>query len=322
MTEVRISAAPNIALIKYWGKRHKALNLPLTSSFSVTLSQMRSWATVREASGKADEWNLMGDPSKAQRVVEAARQTTGDRRPLYVSIENNFPSGAGLASSASSMAALTRALSRFLADDTVPMNQLTTWSRLGSGSSVRSLFPGYVHWEAGTDPEGKDCIAETRFEAMHLPLALVACVVDDQPKPIGSTAAMERSRDTSPLYEEFHTKNTSMMKIALDAVTRRDFIALGEVSEANCLLMHEVMQTSGPPINYFKPGTHAAIDHTRKLRAEGIPCFFTIDAGPNVKIFCPPEYQESVRRACENIPGVKRLLLDRIATQLDPVEAA
>ncbi len=309
---IKVSAPSNIALIKYWGKRDRALNLPLTSSLSITLSSLISEATVEESTGSEDLWDIMGDPSKSQRVLAAARKDLGDHRPLKISIVNHFPSGAGLASSASSMAALALALSQFLGSGEVPLQQIATWSRLGSGSSVRSLLPGYVLWEAGTDPEGKDCLVRQLHPASHLPLSLVVCVVNDQPKHIGSTAAMERCRDTSPIYDGFHQRNDADLQLAQEALVQGDLLTLGRVAEANCLAMHNVMHQAIPPVDYFMPGTHEAIALTRQLRANGVPCFFTIDAGPNVKIFCSPEYQEVVSQACRALPGLVGILEDRL----------
>ena len=210
-------------------------------------------------------------------------------------------------------AAFALALNSYLADDAFDLETISHWSRLGSGSSVRSLYPGYVLWDAGTDEEGKDCVAHTAFAASHMPLSLVVCVVDDQPKPIGSTAAMERSRDTSPLYDEFHANNEQYLQEALDAVKNKDFYKLAEISESNCQAMHAVMQSSQPPVNYFKTGTKQAIEHVQKMRQEGIPCFFTIDAGPNVKIFCTPEAKDEVHERCKSLSDVKHLLLDQVS---------
>lgn len=316
---VRASAPSNIALIKYWGKRNTALNLPLTSSFSVSLTEMCSWTTVSLSDTDQDQWDIMGDPSKAERLLALARKATGDSRPLSIAIENTFPGGAGLASSASSMASLARALNVFLADGALDVNELASWSRQGSGSSVRSLLPGYVLWEAGVAPEGEDCLVKEAFSAAHMPLSLVVCVVNDQPKPIGSTKAMERCRDTSPNYEAFHEHNDAHLKEAMAAVETKDFARLAAIAETNCLAMHDVMHKATPPIDYFLPGTHESIALVRSLREDGVSCFFSIDAGPNVKIFCPPEEQAKVKEACDSLQHVKSLLMDQACISLPDV---
>ena len=315
------SAPSNIALVKYWGKRETRQNLPLTSSFSVTLDRMRTWVAIDES--KEDRWTLHGDPKKAMRVLEEARRSTGQTSALSIHLQNDFPSGAGLASSASSMAALAFALDHALTGGKTPLREVARWARLGSGSAVRSLYGGYVLWHAGHDAEGRDCYAETRFEASAMPLSLVVCVANDQPKPIGSTAAMERCRDTSPRYEAFHARNPLDIESALAAVQQKDLHALARISEENCLAMHEVMHTATPPIDYFLEGTHAAIAAVRKLREEaGIPCFFTIDAGPNVKVFCPPAFQAPITEALRNLQGIKHLLHDQLAPTAARLENA
>lgn len=317
---IRACAPSNIALIKYWGKRDTKLNLPLTSSFSVSLTDMCSWTTVKEAPGSEDVWEIMGDPSKAQRLLALAREATGDARPLHIKIENTFPGGAGLASSASSMASLARGLNAMLADGKLSLNEMASWARRGSGSSVRSLLPGYVLWKAGSDPEGRDCIVDQAFDVSQLPLSLVVCVVDDRPKPIGSTAAMERCRDTSPNYQAFHETNDAHLAEAMAAVQEADLARLGAIAEINCLAMHDVMHQAQPPVDYFQAGTHASIAAVRKMRDEGIPCFFSIDAGPNVKIFCPPDAQADVYARCEQIEGLKFVLKDQVCAALPAIE--
>lgn len=307
------SAPSNIALVKYWGKRNTQHNLPLTSSFSVTLETMRTWVAISSLSDGPDRWALYGNPKKALRVLAEARAFTHNSQPLAISIHNDFPSGAGLASSASSMAALAFALDLALNDGNTPRTEVARWARLGSGSAVRSLYPGFVLWEAGLDPEGRDCIAQSRFPASQLPLDLIACVVDDRTKPIGSTEAMERCRDTSPSYIPFHARNAEDLQRALLALQTQNLQALGQVSEENCLAMHTVMHQAQPPIDYFQDGTHAAIATVRALRQQGLPCFFTIDAGPNVKVLCPPTHTPALREALEHTTGVTRLLFDRVS---------
>ncbi len=313
LEKVTATAPSNIALVKYWGKRDKELNLPLTSSFSVSLSEMNSTATIEESPTNEDIWEIYGNPNKAKRVLEAARLSTQDRRPLKISITNNFPSGAGLASSASSMAALAKALNLFLAKGEMSLDTISHWARVGSGSAVRSLHKGFVLWEAGSDDFGEDCLAHTAFEASHFPLALTVCVVDDRPKPISSTQAMEISRKTSPLYDRFHEQNADYIEKVIQAVREKNFDILTEVSEANCQAMHAVMRTSNPSIDYFQIGTNKAIECVLRMRRQGIPCFFSIDAGPNVKIFSPPEYADVVFQNCRQLKDLRKVLRDFVA---------
>ena len=227
---------------------------------------------------------------------------------------NSFPTGAGLASSASSMAALATALGAFLGPG-VPAGELARWARLGSGSAVRSLSGGYVRWEPGSDPGGADCEAVTVVPAGRMPLDVLAAVVEDRPKPVGSTEAMERCRLTSPAYGEFQQRTAADVAGAIAALEAADLAALGRLAEANCLRMHEVLRLARPPIEYFLPVTRSVIDAVRRLEIGGCPCFFTVDAGPNVVVFAAPGVGETVAAALEALPGVLRVFRDRVGSE-------
>ncbi len=305
-------AGSNIALVKYWGKRNRELNLPQSSSFSLTLSELYSTAQVSPSPEDRDIWEVQGNPSKAQKLLRAARQFTGDNTPLHIKIENNFPTAAGLASSASSMASFALALQKFWSDRNIPFDEVVRWARLASGSSVRSLFDGYVLWQVGKSDDGSDDTVRRLFPRSYFNLSMLACVVDDRPKKFGSTEAMEISRRTSPLYWEFHRRIPSDLEKAIRAVESRDLYLLAQVAEENCLMMHRVMETSDPPVVFLQPLSHRIMELVRFLRNKGgIPCFFTVDAGPNVKIFTPPDYLEKVLRECEKISELKDILIDR-----------
>ncbi|MCB9644501.1 MAG: hypothetical protein H6728_15620 [Myxococcales bacterium] len=197
------SAPSNIALVKYWGKRNTKHNLPLTSSFSVTLEKMRTWVAISPLDQGEDQWKLYGNPKKHSASWPEARAATGNQQPLSITIQNDF------LQAQDSQARLLR-WRRWLSPSISP--SLTapphaTKSHAGPDwVAVRrfaSLYPGYVLWEAGIEPEGKDCVAQSKFTATHMPLALIACVIDDRTKPISSTEAMERCRDTSPTTRLF-----------------------------------------------------------------------------------------------------------------------
>ena len=307
VTAVRAWAPVNIALVKYWGKRDIRLNLPQSSSLSATLTRLGSQAVVEAAD--ADELICQGDPSRARRVLMAARTFARNVSPLRIAVSGNFPMGAGLASSASSMAALALALSRMIAPE-APAFEVERWARIGSGSAARSLHEGYVLWHAGVDPAGADCVAESICSADHVPLAVCVCVVDPRPKSVDSTTAMEHCRLTSPLYEDFHRLNPVELARMLLALRERDVAAMGAVAERNCLAMHEVLRSAQPPIDFLTDSTMAVVGTVRSLRASGLDCFFTIDAGPNVKVFTPPDNLLAVRSACAAVPGVLDVLAD------------
>ena len=134
-------APANIALAKYWGKRDRALNLPVNGSLSISLGDLGTHTTVRAAN--RDRITLNGSDAAPDSALH--RRTfafidlwrRGDAQPLHIETRNTIPTAAGLASSASGFAALTMALARYwqlnLAD-----SALSAIARLGSGSAVSS----------------------------------------------------------------------------------------------------------------------------------------------------------------------------------------
>lgn len=305
----RAIAHPNIALIKYWGKRDDASNLPAVGSLSVTLDALSTDTTVCFDAGlRADSLSLNGVPQPAgdrrlAACLDALRALAGVRSHARVTSVNDFPTGAGLASSASGYAALVMAAAAALG---LPRDhpELPAIARLGSGSAPRSLYGGFVLLRnvAG----GTQC--ETVLPAAEWPLGVIVAVISEAGKAVTSRDGMALSRDTSPFYAAWVDGHAADLERALALLGQRDFGALAELAEHNCLKMHAVMMTSRPPLLYWSPVTLACLQLVRQLRADGVPVFFTIDAGPQLKAICAPEAVASVTRALAAVPGVLRLI--------------
>jgi diphosphomevalonate decarboxylase len=305
----RAWAPVNLALVKYWGKRDSILNLPATSSLSATMNSLGSIAEVSRSN--KDTVDVQGDPARALRVIEAARSLSGNREAMRVQVSNTVPTAVGLASSASSMAALTMALATALGFAKL-RNQVERIARLGSGSAVRSLHGGYVRWDAGLDPEGSDCLASPVFSSSHLPLAIRVAVISRARKSVPSGEAMERCRTTSPEYPGFLRDNPAAMALALSALEARDVVALGQVAEDQSMRLHSVLATADPPIDLLLPTSHAVIQAVRRLREDGVPCFFTMDAGSSVIVFTDEAFATAVEGVLARIPGVLQVLSDQV----------
>jgi diphosphomevalonate decarboxylase len=300
-------AQPNIALIKYWGKRDAARNLPAAGSISLTLETLWTKMSVELREG-AHADTLMVNASEnntmQKRVSACLDRLLGPGRPMAeVASESNFPIGAGLASSASAFAALVMATSRAarLPGDVLSLARLAGAS---SGSAARSFFEGIVELDARDDEIDVSCISA----AIAWPLRIVIAVTDSGSKAIGSGAAMVRSAATSPLYDSWIARQDQDLETARQAVAARDFEKLAFVSEHNCLKMHSVMWTSRPPVVYWNEATINAMEAIRELKQNGIPVFFTIDAGPQVKAVCLPEAQRTVEAALAGTKGVRRVI--------------
>jgi len=308
-------AGTNIALVKYWGKRSGPFNLPAAGSLSLTLRELDTRTTVRfDQQPGADRVRLNGqeaDQRTARRVsafLDLVRQQAGITGAAEVVSDNTVPTAAGLASSASGFAALALAASR-AAGLTLPPEALSVLARRGSGSAARSIFGGLVEMHAGTRDDGTDAYARPLLEGDAWPLRLVVAVTAEGPKAIGSTEAMRRTAETSPYYQAWIASVDADLRDARAAIVERDLRRLGAVAERSAMRMHASALAADPPILYWSPATIAAMDTVRQLRSRGVDAFFTIDAGPHVKVLCEPPHAAAVQAALASTSGVLRTIV-------------
>jgi diphosphomevalonate decarboxylase len=324
-------AGTNIALVKYWGKRDEALNLPATGSLSLTLDRLgtRTRVAFDGGDGAGDRVTLDGaaaDPKVAARVsvfLDRVRARAGIDARATVVTDNSVPTAAGLASSASGFAALALAATR-AAGLELPPGELSALARLGSGSAARSIFGGFVEMARGTRPDGADALAHpiepetpergprsTASASQAWDVRLVIAITAAGQKAIGSTAAMKRTAETSPFYAAWVSGVDADLTAARAAIAGRDLAALGAVAERSALRMHATAMAADPAILYWNPATLAAIARVRALRQESPAAlaFFTIDAGPHVKVLCGAGDAERVAAALAAVPGVLRTLI-------------
>ncbi len=306
MAQARANA--NIALIKYWGKRSVELNLPAVGSISITLDGLHSTTAVTFADDfDTDEFSLNGEPREAMAVrvsehLDLLRQLAGSAQRARVVSDNNFPTGAGLASSASGFAALTVAAAKALQLDLSP-RQLSQLARQGSASAARSLFGGFVELFRGEQPSGEDCYAEPLMDAAAWPLEVVIAVTDAAEKSVPSTAGMLASAQ-SPYFPAWVTTSEADLEQGRRAILAKDFAALATAAEASCLKMHGLMLATEPGLLYWQGATLECLHAVRGLRAAGTGVFFTVDAGPQVKAVCEPGVAKRVQQVLADVPGV------------------
>ena len=317
-------AHPNIALVKYWGKADPRRNIPAVGSISITLDTLTTTTSLEfdpdldgdrfSLDGKSDSRSL----ERVQHCLELFRRRGAEIPHAKVDSRNNFPTAAGLASSASGFAALVVAVDQ-AAGTNLGRSALADLARECSGSAARSLFGGYVELELADD--GKRTTTGTILQADQWPLEVVIAVTDVGPKAVGSTAGMALTERTSPYYRSWVETSTTDLAEARVAIAARDFQALAEVSEQSCLKMHAVALAARPGLLYWNGTTIDCVRRIRELRGHGTPVFFTVDAGPQVKAICEPEATDRVRQAMEQIPGVVELLscgLGEGAAAVDP----
>ena len=301
MASVRATAHPNIALVKYWGKKTVAGNIPAVPSLSITLDSLTAITELTEAT--SDQFVLNGEEQsgiaadeKLTRFLAYLRERH-DVPPLTISSHNNFPTAAGLASSAAGFAALVTAVNE-LCELNLNAGQLSELARAGSASAARSIFGGFVGLT------GPRFIAEPIATNEHWPLQVVVAITNTGKKSVSSTEGMTRSAATSPYYSSWLDTAGADYARAHAAINTRNFTELAEVSEHSCLKMHAVMQTTQPPLMYWNPASLACIQKIQDLRAQGIDVFFTVDAGPQIKAVCTRDSIDAVATILASMPGV------------------
>ncbi len=310
-------AGSNIALVKYWGKRDAMLNLPAAGSLSITLDALFTETTVRlDCSLQADSLSLNGQPADASRIsrlLDLLRARAASRSYMAVESCNNFPTAAGLASSASAFAALVTAANQAMDIKLTPA-QRSELARRGSGSAARSIFGGFVEMVPGIRDDGSDSIAHCLAEPDHWPLQVVVAVTNRSAKPVSSTDGMNQTMKTSSYYSAWVEGVASDLEQARQAVRARDFERLAEISEFSALKMHASALAARPGVVYWNAATVAGMHCVRELRAAGLAVFFTIDAGPQLKAVCLPEAAPAVGQALASIGGVTEVLHSRLGS--------
>ncbi len=311
MSKATAVAHPNIALIKYWGNRDHALRLPANPSLSMNMAGLATTTTVAFDDGLLGDVVVLDDREQSgaakERVVtmlDRVRAMAGLDARARVESRNDFPAGAGLASSASGFAALALAASA-AAGAQLDEAALSRLARAGSGSACRSVPSGYVEWQAGADDRSSYAFSIAPPE--HWDLRDAIAVVDVAHKAVGSTRGHALA-DTSPLHAGRVATIPDRLRRARAALLARDFATLATIVEADALAMHAVMMTSNPPLIYWQPATIAIVHAVRSWRGEGLPVCFTIDAGANVHCLCESSALGEVQRRLMAIAGVQRLI--------------
>lgn len=302
---------PNIAFIKYWGNRDHRLRIPASGSISMNLAGLETRTRVTFTPAlSADQLTLNGEPAsgktlqRVQSFLEHVRRLAGFNLYAEVESDNNFPTGAGIASSASAFSALALAAAA-AAGLQLSEADLSRLARRGSGSACRSVPGGFVEWQAGEDDQSSYAISIA--PAGHWDLVDCVAVISQVHKPTGSTEGHGLA-ETSPLQKARLESAPARLEQCRIAILRRDFEALAEVSELDCSLMHAVMMTGAQRLLYWQPATIELIHAVGEWRRSGIPVFYTIDAGPNVHLICPSAEATRVAAAAAQIQGVHDVL--------------
>ena len=305
-------AHANIALVKYWGKRSVAKNLPAVGSVSLTLDALKTTTSVAFDEELESDVFILNDYvvtcKQANKISAFADLMAGDKRPkIKVISDNNFPTGAGLASSASAFAALAKAMNEACSlglDD----KMLSIFARQGSGSAARSIFGGFAEMNLGDDDSGNGDYAHQLHDENYWDIRMLAAVVSSAPKEIGSTEGMNRTAETSPFYNAWVQSSPNDIKEMKAALAQKDFEKLGTIAEHSAMKMHGLALSTNPSILYWQAASVESIQRVWRLRKQGLPVYITMDAGPQVKVITLPEYTNQVKNALTELPGVSDVI--------------
>lgn len=310
-------AQPNIALVKYWGKRHGGMNLPAVGSLSVTLESLWTQTEIEFDPDLPEDLFLLNglpDPvglSRVSRCLDPIRERASCTHKARIRSRNNFPTSAGLASSASGFAALVTAAIAALNLD-VSDEEKNQWARWASGSAPRSLYGGFVELRLHDTPAPGHTELVPLATPADWPLEVAVAITSLSTKSVGSTAGMSQTANTSPFYESWIRAQPLDLEEARTAVQARDFEKLARVSEHSCLKMHGLALAGKPGLIYWNGATVNCLAVIRDLRAQGIPVFFTVDAGPQVKAVSEPGAIQQVAGILRQIPGVLEVMTSRL----------
>ncbi|NWR56172.1 MVD1 decarboxylase, partial [Bucorvus abyssinicus] len=304
---VTCTAPVNIAVIKYWGKRDNDLILPINSSLSVTLHQDQLKTTTTAATSRdftADRLWLNGEEvdvehPRLRACLQEVRRLARKRRDggaedaaplnlsykIHVATENNFPTAAGLASSAAGYACLVSVLAWLYGVE----GELSEVARRGSGSACRSMLGGFVQWQRGERPDGRDSIAQQVAPETHWPeLRILVLVVSGEKKQVGSTAGMQSSVDTSPLLKHrAEVVVPERLALMMRHIRERDFEGFGQLTMQDSNQFHATCLDTFPPIFYLNDLSRHIIALAHRFNAHHgcTKVAYTFDAGPNAVIF-------------------------------------
>lgn len=280
MKKVTSSANANIALVKYWGKEDSIYNIPKVPSLSMTLDGLGTRTEVETSS--SDELTIDNYPASKEaynkyiNFLNKARLLYDFKDKIKANTRNNIPYAAGLASSASSFAAMAAGINKLL-NLGLDQKAVSALARLGSASAARSMFTGFAALEKE--------FAYGLVAHKNLKIMMTIVLVSKEKKALSSTKAMKITQNTSPLYQDFYEESFENFLRAKEALKTGDFPLLGKTMELSTIKMHASMGSSKPQIDFLQPLSLEVIKYIYKLREElGNIAYFTADAGPNIKI--------------------------------------
>ena len=275
----------NIAIVKYWGKKEFNPYL-IPSQGSISLTSKNLYTDTKIEKSDVDEFYLNGikqEGKELEKIFKFVNKVINDRESIRIISENTVPTAAGLASSASAYCALIRALNKYF-NLNLTTEEMAKISTMGSGSACRSFYN-----MAAFDKDGNIYEVST-----DLNLSMLVLVVSKDKKKISSRDAMELAK-SSVIFEHWVNRANKDFEDMKEALIKNDFIKIGQIMEANTITMHNTTFRSVPSFSFLNDKTYSAIKMIKRIRRENdIKMYFTMDAGPNVKILYLKEDEEKI----------------------------
>lgn len=316
MIKTTVRANSDIALIKYWGKKDKILRLPANGSLSMVLDSLHSITTVEfsdtldkdqvKIDGVTEEGEASRVTKQLDRIRALAKEQGLIQKDLFARVvsRNNFPKSTGLSSSGSGFAALTMAAVKAIGLN-LSQKELSVLARQGSGTACRCVCGGFVEWQDSDTSENS--YSESFAESAQLPIRDLVAIVSEDKKLMSSTEGHDLA-ESSPFFTARQKRMKDKLSRAKDAILAKDFVALGELAEAEALEFHSILLTSSPTILLFYPGTIEVMQVVRQLRRQGIPVYFTINTGFNVHVLTLPQYEAEVEAVLQALTSVQKII--------------
>lgn len=282
---IKFQAPANIALLKYWGKENDQLIIPTVSSISMTLAELFTTTTVEKTTNH-DTFILNGQTQDAQetakisRFIDLFRQSAKCHDYVKVTSENNFPTAAGLASSASGFAALAGALNLYYQLN-LSYDELSIFARKGSGSAARSLHGGFVVWDKGSDDKSSRAY---QLDAGEWDIHMIIIVCNKAKKQHSSTNLMALTKQQSIFYSAWVKSSNHLFQPMKQAILNHNFMTVGSLARRSAWQMHATTLGLDDPFFYLQSRSFQALAVINQLKAQGIQLYETMDAGPNIKV--------------------------------------
>jgi diphosphomevalonate decarboxylase len=293
----------NIALMKYWGKNDEKLVLPSTTSISFTLDSLYTKTKIQQQTNQ-DKHTIIINHQPANQAdylrVSTFLDLFSPQQKVNLSSENFVPTKAGLASSASAYASIAMAANSFFKSNH-SLENLASLTRFGSGSAARSILEGFVKWEVNSSKI-------VAIDAPMMDIGMFVLMIDSNQKLISSREAMAQTKQTSWMYPKWIEQANHQAFDMEEAIKRQDFHTIGSLAQDNALGMHMSMMMAKPPIMYFKEKTIQVMHALLKLQSKGVPLYFTMDAGPNIKVLIQHENRQSIASKLHQIVSAKDVL--------------